>query len=258
MKLRAGLLDRLAEARLVLVLTGAGMSAESGIPTFRDAQTGIWARYRPEELATPQAFENDPARVWQWYEDRRRAVRAARPQPGQTALKELETLVSEVRIVTQNVDGLHQRAGSSRVAELHGNIMRSKCHLSQRPIDSDWLAASKDCPPRSPHAECGLARPDVVWFGESLPHDTLDDAMQAAIRCDVCFSVGTTSLVQPAASLPLLALEHGAALVEINPRETPLSLHADQCLRATAAEALVALVGQLQGRRQDRDQGARI
>jgi NAD-dependent deacetylase len=243
--LRDTLLERLARAQSVLVLTGAGMSAESGIPTFRDAQTGIWSRFRPEELATPEAFARDPGRVWQWYEERRKAVRAAQPHAGHQALVQLESLVRELTVVTQNVDGLHQLAGSGKVWELHGNILRSKCHLTLRPIGSDWLADSPHSPPRSPYVEGGLARPDVVWFGEMLPVAAVEAAVAAAARCDFCFSIGTTSLVQPAASLPLVALERGAALVEINPAATPLSPHADQSIRGMASEVLVTLVSEL-------------
>ena len=243
--LAADLLARLAHARSVLILTGAGMSAESGIPTFRDAQSGLWSRYRPEELATPEAFAAHPARVWRWYEERRKAVRAAQPHAGHRALVELEALLSEVTIVTQNVDGLHQAAGSARVWELHGNILRSKCHLTQRPIGLEWIEESAHTPPHSPYARDGLARPDVVWFGEMLPAAAIEAASAAATRCDFCFSIGTTSLVQPAASLPLVAIEHGAALVEINPQATPLTPHADQSIRAPASEALVTLVSQL-------------
>jgi NAD-dependent deacetylase len=240
------LLHRLMKARNVLVLSGAGMSAESGIPTFRDAQTGFWSKYKPEELATPQAFANDPTRVWSWYEERRAGVRKAQPHAGHRALVQLESILPNLSIVTQNVDSLHQRSGSSRVIELHGNIMRSVCHLTGKVIDEDWLLQSDDLPPRSPWARDGLARPDVVWFGETLPAGAMNAAMEAAVRCDFCFSIGTTSLVQPAASLPIMALEHGASLVEINPQETPLSLHADLCLRGTASEQLTALVRQIE------------
>jgi NAD-dependent deacetylase len=249
------LLDRLARARSVLVLTGAGMSAESGIPTFRDAQSGIWSKFRPEDLATPEAFERDPARVWQWYDERRAVVRRAQPHPGHRALVELEALVPELTVVTQNVDGLHQLAGSRTVWELHGNIMRSRCHLSLRPIGSDWLADSTHRPPRSPYVEGGLARPDVVWFGEALPTAAVEAAVAAAGRCDFCFSIGTTSLVQPAASLPLFAREHGAAIVEINPAATSLSPHADQSFRGKASEVLVTLVSQLRAWKRQNDSG---
>jgi NAD-dependent deacetylase len=239
------LLSALIRARHVLVLTGAGMSAESGIPTFRDAQTGLWANYRPEELATPEAFAAHPKRVWQWYEERRKRVREARPHAGHLALVRMGRIFPRMTVVTQNVDGLHQVAGSKNVIELHGNINRSKCSVSHRPISRDWLADSDQEPPPSPYVKGALARPDVVWFGEVLPQDALDSAMNAARGCDFCFSVGTTSLVHPAASLPLLAKDHGAALVEVNPMQTPLSQQADQCVRAPASESLAAIADQL-------------
>jgi NAD-dependent deacetylase len=253
-ELDAELLRKLRNARHVTVLTGAGMSAESGIPTFRDALTGLWSRYRPEELATPQAFEAHPERVWQWYEERREQVRTARPNAGHHALVEMEALLSGLRIVTQNVDGLHQRAGSRHVCELHGNIMRSKCSVTLRPIGAEWLADDHRKPPRSPYVQHGYARPDVVWFGEVLPREALDQAMETAAVCDFCFSVGTTSLVQPAASLPLIALQNGAALVEINPDETPISRLASHCFRSTAASVLPAIVRQLKCSDGDQDQ----
>ena len=246
-RLEQSLLEKLLKARHVMVLTGAGMSAESGIPTFRDAQTGMWAQYRPEDLATPQAFEQHPARVWNWYEDRRKMVRDAEPHAGHLALVRMAAILGSVRIVTQNVDGLHQLAGSKRVVELHGNINRSKCSVSHRPISREWLQDSDEQPPPSPYVKHGKARPDVVWFGEVLPQEALDEAMAAASHCDFCFSVGTTSLVQPAAGLPLLALQNGAALVEINPVGTPLSMHASQCIRGPASGALSSIADQLTG-----------
>ena len=249
------LLDHLRNSSYLLVLTGAGMSAESGIPTFRDAQTGLWAKFRPEDLATPQAFAAHPARVWSWYEERRTKVRDAEPHAGHFALVEFESMVPRLSIVTQNVDALHQRSGSANVIELHGNIMRSICHLTFRPIDAEWLTNSNDCPPRSPWSQDGLARPDVVWFGETLPAEAMEAAMNAAVMCDFCFSIGTTSLVQPAASLPLRALENGARLVEINPQETPLSLHADYCLRSSASTALKSIVRQLKNQGSEHDWG---
>lgn len=244
-QLDQNLLQQLTKAHHVLVLTGAGMSAESGIPTFRDAQTGLWAQYRPEELATPEAFQANPQRVWQWYEERRKRVREAQPHAGHLALVRMASMLPRLTIVTQNVDGLHQQAGSKRVIELHGNINRSKCSVSHRPISRDWLADSDQEPPPSPFVQGALARPDVVWFGEVLPQEAIDSALAAARNCDFCFSVGTTSLVQPAASLPLVAMEKGAALVEVNPMETPLSSQARQCIRATASQSLAAIAGQL-------------
>jgi len=249
------LLNRLGQARHVMVLTGAGMSAESGVPTFRDAQTGIWEKFRAEDLATPEAFKANPERVWQWYEERRAIVRAARPHAGHQALVVLESLVPNLSLVTQNVDGLHQLAGSKNVTELHGNILRSKCHITGRPISADWLAGSANTVPPSPYISRGFARPDVVWFGEVLPHQALETAIKAAEHCDFCISAGTTSLVQPAASLPMMALEHGAAVIEINPLETPLSPHAHQCLRGAASEVLSNLVSQLRAWKHDFDQG---
>ena len=244
-KLDQNLLQHLTEARHVLVLTGAGMSAESGIPTFRDSQTGLWAKYRPEDLATPEAFQANPERVWQWYEERRKRVREARPHAGHQALVQLAMMLPRVTVVTQNIDGLHQMAGSKNVIELHGNITRSKCSISHRPISRDWLADSIQQPPPSPYVKGGMARPDVVWFGEVLPQAAIDAATRAARQCDFCFSVGTTSLVQPAASLPLYALDQGAPLVEINPLETPLSIQANQCFRGAASAVLVSLLAQL-------------
>lgn len=252
------LLERLGQARFVMVLTGAGMSAESGVPTFRDAQSGIWAKWRAEDLATPEAFQSNPERVWQWYEERRDLVRKAQPHAGHKALVDLESLVPELCVVTQNVDGLHQLAGSRNVTELHGNILRSKCHITGRPISAEWLADSAQTVPPSPYVSGGFARPDVVWFGEVLPRQALEFAMNAATSCDFCISAGTTSLVQPAASLPLLALEHGAAVIEINPSETPLSPHADQCLRDAASVALTGLVNQLQTWRHNSGQGRQL
>jgi NAD-dependent deacetylase len=245
------LLTRLGEARHVTVLTGAGMSAESGIPTFRDAQSGIWTKFRAEDLATPEAFEANPERVWRWYQERRENVRSAQPHPGHHALVMLESLVPGLSVITQNVDGLHQLAGSRDVTELHGNVLRSKCHVTGRLISEDWLADLPQAPPPSPYVSHGLARPDVVWFGEMLPRQALQQAMDATARCDFCISVGTTSLVQPAASLPLMALEHGASLIEINPLATPLSPHADQCFRGTASDVLCSIVSQLKSWKHD-------
>ena len=244
-RLHENLLEELLRARRVMVLTGAGMSAESGIPTFRDALTGLWSRYRPEELATPEAFQANPERVWRWYESRREAVRQARPHAGHQALVELAAMLASVSVVTQNVDGLHQLAGSKHVIELHGNIMRSKCSVTHRPISAEWLRDAEGEPPPSPYVKHGLARPDVVWFGEVLPQDAFDTAAGIAADCDFCFSVGTTSLVHPAAGLPLLALQNGAPLVEINPEETPLSDHAEQCIRAPASQALTIIAAQV-------------
>jgi NAD-dependent deacetylase len=204
---------RLREATRVAVLTGAGISAESGIPTFRDALTGLWARYRPEDLATPEAFARDPRLVWEWYAWRRQLVRRARPNAGHYALARLERLVADVVLVTQNVDGLHQRAGSSRVVELHGNILRATCSREGTVVDR-W-EDGPDVPPRCPACRAPL-RPDVVWFGESLPPDALRAARDAASACNLFLSIGTSNVVEPAASIPWLAASAGAEVLVIN------------------------------------------
>ncbi len=236
------LIDSLRSAQHVAVLTGAGISAESGVPTFRDAQTGLWAKYSPEELATPQAFRRNPKLVWEWYAWRRELVGRAEPNPGHLALAELEQRLSRFTLITQNVDGLHARAGSSNIIELHGNINRTKCFDEGNVVDS-WPPTT-EVPPRCPRCG-GLLRPDVVWFGEMLPSGALDAAFEAAQQCDLFFSVGTSALVQPAASLPLAALERGAVVVEINPDTTPLTAHVTFALQGPAGRILPKLLAAL-------------
>ena len=240
----AELIDRLRAARRVAVLTGAGISAESGVPTFREAQTGLWARYNPEELATPDAFRRDPKLVWEWYAWRQERVRQAEPNPGHRALVEMERRIAEFTLITQNVDGLHRRAGSHNVLELHGNLFRAKCFSEDRPVES-W-SDGDDVPPRCPRCG-GLLRPDVVWFGEMLPTGILRTAEQAAVTAEVFFSIGTSALVYPAAELPLAALRTGATVVEVNPQPTPLSPHVTFSLNGPAGEILPALVEQVWG-----------
>lgn len=208
-----GAAEQLRQARRIAVLTGAGISAESGIPTFRDALTGLWARFRPEDLATPEAFRRNPDLVWSWYRARRHALRAVEPNPGHLALVELARRVPELTLVTQNVDGLHARAGSRDVIELHGNITRLKCFERNHPIERD---PDSESVPRC--GICGSAvRPDVVWFGELLPEASLRRAQEAARSCDLFLSVGTSNLVEPAASLPWIAAAAGAAVLVVNP-----------------------------------------
>ena len=226
-----------------MVLTGSGVSAESGVPTFRDAQTGLWERYDPQELATPEAFEHNPRLVWEWYSWRRELVGKAKPNPGHLALAELERMSSLFMLITQNVDGLHRTAGNENVIELHGNIRHSKC--SEEGVVVEEPDESEDIPPRCPHCGASL-RPDVVSFGEALPYEAFEAAVDAARNCDLFFSVGTSSLVYPAASLPYEALNSGATLVEINPDETPLSARANFVLRGTAGEIMPELVEALQ------------
>lgn len=233
------LIRTLRAARHIAVLTGAGVSAESGIPTFREAQVGLWAQYRPEDLATPDAFERNPRLVWEWYAWRGELVRGARPNPGHYALAEMQQHVLQFTLITQNVDGFHQQAGSTDVIELHGNIMRIKC--SQENVVIDQWPESDETPPRCPH--CGAyLRPDVVWFGEMLPPAALEAAAQAANSCDVFFSIGTSSVVEPAASLARVALQRGAAVVEVNPTMTPLTSRATFVLQGASGEILPALI----------------
>ncbi len=240
----AELVNRLRTAHRVAVLTGAGISAESGVPTFREAQTGLWARYNPEELATPEAFRRDPKLVWEWYAWRRECVRQAAPNAGHRALVEMEHRVAEFTLITQNVDGLHRRAGSHNVLELHGNLFRAKCFSEDRPVES-WPDGD-EIPPRCPRCG-GLLRPDVVWFGEMLPASTLHAAEHAALTADLFFSIGTSALVYPAADLPFAALAAGVTVVEINPRPTPLSPQITFSLNGTAGEVLPALVARVWG-----------
>jgi NAD-dependent deacetylase len=209
----ADLPARLRAARRVAVLTGAGVSAESGIPTFRDALTGLWARFNAEELATPDAFERNPALVWGWYRMRRELVARAEPNPAHRAIARLESLVPHFTLITQNVDGLHRRAGSRDPVELHGSLMRARCSREGRVVES-WEEPAES-PPRC--TECGaFLRPDVVWFGEMLPESALRRARDAALACEVFLSVGTSNLVEPAASLPWLAASAGATVIVVN------------------------------------------
>jgi NAD-dependent deacetylase len=240
----AELVTLLRTAHLVAVLTGAGISAESGVPTFREVQTGLWAHYNPEELATPEAFRRNPRLVWEWYAWRQERVRQAEPNPGHLALVELERRITEFTLITQNVDDLHRRAGSHQVLELHGNLFRAKCFDEDRPV-KNW-PDSEDIPPRCPR--CGaLLRPDVVWFGEMLPASVLRAAEQAAANAEVFFSIGTSALVYPAADLPFAALRAGATVVEINPQPTPLSPHVTFSLNGPAGAVLPELVAQVWG-----------
>jgi len=232
---------RLRDAARVVVFTGAGVSAESGIPTFRDAQTGLWARYRPEQLASPEGFRADPRTVWEWYAWRRAKCLAAEPNPAHLAIAGLERRRPGVTLITQNVDGLHQRGGSVAPLELHGNLHRLKCFRCEAE-GGDWPESLETLP----RCACGgLLRPAVVWFGESLPGEVLARAAEAGLQAELFFSVGTSSLVYPAAELPFSAKRRGAFLVEINPQPTPLSPHADLCLLGPAGSILPELLATL-------------
>ena len=229
----------LAGARSLAMLTGAGISAESGVPTFRDAQTGLWARFDPLQLATPTAFAIHPKLVWDWYAWRRDLVARVHPNPAHGALVDIERRVPDCLLITQNVDGLHRRAGSRNVVELHGNIARVKCSREGTVVEH-WDRVGDEVPRC---ASCGaLLRPDVVWFEEMLPPDALAAAEAMAGRCDLMLVVGTSAEVYPAAALPSIAKASGALVIEINPNVTALSAAADYMLRGPAGRVLPALV----------------
>ncbi len=234
----AELLSLLRRTPKLVALTGAGVSQESGLRTFRDAQTGLWAQYKPEDLASPEAFARDPKLIWDWYAWRREAVKGVRPNEGHYALVEIEKRVPEFALITQNVDGLHRMAGSQNVLELHGNIQRVRCSECYT-FTETWGDDSESVP----RCEiCGsLLRPDVVWFGESLPRDQLETAVEATRTCDVFFSIGTSGVVQPAASLAHAARHKGAVVVEINAEPTPLTQKADYAFHGKSGEILPGL-----------------
>jgi NAD-dependent deacetylase len=223
------------------VLTGAGMSAESGVPTFRDAQTGLWSEFDPMQLASPEGFRANPALVWRWYAWRRELVEQAQPNAGHVALAQAAKRFSPLCVVTQNVDGLHQRAGSAGVIEIHGSLVRTRCaddcgHVVARPVD---LPSGQ--PPRCPNCG-GWLRPDVVWFGEMLDPSRLQAAEAASTACDVMLVVGTSGLVCPAAGLPALARRSGGMVIIVNPQPTELDSVAQVIIAGTAAAILPQLL----------------
>lgn len=268
--IRPELLDRLRAGKKVAVFTGAGMSAESGIPTFRDAQTGLWAKFNPQEIASAEAFLKNPQLVWDWYVHRAELVRNAVPNPGHMAVAIMQTLVESVTVITQNIDNLHQKAGSNEVLELHGSLFRLKgfvcpeelsdpnysreiCQLCYGYVEHDMcdpfatradlaeIEIKAGAVPRCPR--CGaLLRPDIVWFGEPLDIRTLEKSMRVADACDLMICIGSSLEVQPAGSIPLRAKRDGATIIEINPEPTPLSVHADMFIQGKAAEVLPSLV----------------
>ncbi|HEY9745932.1 MAG TPA: NAD-dependent deacylase [Oculatellaceae cyanobacterium] len=231
------------QGRLV-VLTGAGISKESGIPTFRDAQTGLWANYRPEELATREGFLKNPKMVWEWYDFRRNKVWDAQPNAGHRAIAELERLFKHFTLITQNIDNLHHRAGNRNVLELHGNIFRYKCLDNHHPVSLELLdeEVRVQSPPLCPLCN-GYVRPDVVWFGEMLPERVLNQSFEAAAQAEVMLVVGTSGVVHPAASLPTVASEAGAVVIEVNPEMTALTpFVVDLFLQGPASELLGKLL----------------
>ncbi len=226
----------------IVAFTGAGVSAESGIPTFRDPG-GLWDDFDPQELATPEGFDRDPRRVLSWYAQRRRALAHVKPNPAHIALAQLQQAQPEMRIITQNIDGLHQAAGAKEVIELHGNLQRYICRTCRQPLDLEWVNGDEDPLPR---CSCGgLPRPDVVWFGEYLPEEALRAAFAAAEEAELFLSIGTSTEVYPAAQLPFEALSHGAWVVEVNPEKTPLTARAHLHFATKAGEIVPRLVAEI-------------
>jgi NAD-dependent deacetylase len=233
------LIEILRSVRRVAVITGAGISQESGLRTFRDAQTGMWAQHKPEDLASPEAFERDPKLVWDWYKMRRERVKEVDPNPGHYALVEMARRFSDFTLITQNVDGLHVKAGSADVIELHGNIQRVRCSACAK-LAEIWIDDAVNVPRCD---VCGdLLRPDVVWFGEPLPREGLERAVLAARSCEAFFSIGTSGVVHPAAALAYAAKNRGAIVIEINKDPTPLTEKADYVLQGLSGEVLPQLV----------------
>ncbi|WP_306210152.1 SIR2 family NAD-dependent protein deacylase [Actinoplanes sp. RD1] len=239
----------LRQARRVVVFTGAGVSAESGIPTFRDAQTGLWARFDAQQLATPEAFAADPELVWGWYEWRRAAVDRVAPNAAHEAVAAIEAHVPDTVVVTQNVDDLHERAGSRAPVHLHGSLFAPRCancHAAAA-VPGEPAAEGRVAPPRCDNCH-SLVRPGVVWFGEALPAEALQRAAQAAYECDLLLTIGTSGLVHPAAEIPLVAKRGGGRVIQINPAATPLDAESDVNLRGKAAEILPELVARAFGK----------
>jgi len=230
--------ERLAQAKSLLVITGAGISAESGIPTFRGAD-GLWKNYRAEELATLDAFERDPVTVWQWYDWRRSIIGKAEPNRGHLAIKELEDMFENFLLITQNVDGLHGRTGIKNIVEIHGNLWRVRCTREGK-ISMLMDVPLNEIPPK---CACGeVLRPDVVWFGESIPSYALDLSFNVLEQCDTLIVVGTSGVVYPVASFPQTVKDNGGYVVEVNVEPTPISAIADASLYGNSGDILPMIV----------------
>jgi NAD-dependent deacetylase len=243
--------NKLLAVEHLVVFTGSGVSAESGIPTFRDAMIGLWEKFDAEALANEKAFKRDPALVWGWYEWRRMKVLRAQPNPAHLAIAALAVLVPRLTLVTQNVDDLHERAGNLDVIHLHGRLNKPFCIACKRPYEyppgiPDEPEGGRHIEP--PRCKCGgRIRPGVVWFGESLPDSEWDAANDAAYRCNAFLCIGTSSLVQPAARLPHLAIQHGALVIQVNPNPTSLDDRASLNLQGAAGEVLPWLLDKVWG-----------
>jgi len=228
--------QKLKDSRKIVFVTGAGISQESGIPTFR-GKDGYWRKYDPMKLASIDAFYDDPKLVWEWYEDRRKNILSVKPNEGHFAISQMEEF-KDIVVLTQNIDGLHQRSGSTNVLELHGSIIRIKCTVCDF---TDNITENFESLP--PKCKCGsMLRPDVVWFGEHLPQTTWQSAIKEACICDVMIIVCTSLVVSPANTLPVYAKQNGAALIEVNPEETVMSHDMDLSIHATAVEVLPKLL----------------
>ena len=233
----------LKRAEHAIAFTGAGISAESGIPTFR-GKGGLWEKYKPEEIATPEAFERDPVKVWEWYKMRMELIAKAKPNPGHIALARMEEEGIIKTVITQNVDGLHQRAGSKNVLELHGSIWRVRCTNPECNYRARIKEPPREIPPKCP--KCGsLLRPDVVWFGEPLPSRVWEQAVLEASNADVVLVVGTSGVVMPAAMIPLLVKQHGGTIIEVNIEASNITVSADIFLKGKAGEILPRLAEEL-------------
>ncbi len=231
------LTEKIKDANKIVFVTGAGISQESGIPTFR-GNDGLWRKYDPMQLATIDAFYDNPKLVWEWYEDRRKNILNAKPNPGHFAIAELEKF-KDVVVLTQNIDGLHQRAGSSNVLELHGSIIRIKCTVCE--FEDDIPSSFENLPPKC--IKCSnILRPDVVWFGESLSQKVWNQAIIEASSCEIMIVAGTSLVVSPANTLPVYAKENNATLIEVNPEQTQMSSEMDISLRTTSAQALPSII----------------
>ncbi len=233
------LIERLKEAQRVCIITGAGISAESGVPTFR-GKDGLWRQYRAEELATPQAFARDPKLVWEWYNWRRSLIYPLKPNPAHEAVTAMDSHYPDFLLITQNVDGLHRKAGTRRMVEVHGNIWRVRCTregtISER-IQQDLGELPPVC------EKCGaILRPDVVWFGESLPLEALNRSIGFVSACDLMIVIGTSAVVYPVAGFPWTAKQKGATVIEINAEQTPITEIADYSMIGKAGEIMPLLV----------------
>lgn len=232
--------DILLNSNRVVVSTGAGVSKESGIPTFRETQSGLWENFDPEELCTLQGFLNDPPLVWNWYQDRIKIIETVEPNPGHYALVKLEKMFDKFDLITQNIDNLHQKAGSKNVCELHGNILKYKCleENTIHPIPNDTSNIPPECP------DCGaFLRPNIVWFGEQLPEKEIAYAYKTSGSCDCMIVIGTSGLVQPAASLPFIAKQTAKAkIIEINPEFSAITPISDIFISGKSGEILPMIV----------------